>query len=477
VRQVRSDARLVANHLLARIPDLADRCFFVDPFGGPEGAARSRAGLRAAHLWLKDGGALIIFPAGMVAPGIDSDGRCVDGPWHSTVGRLALATGATVVPAFIDGRNSRAFYRAGRLHPVLRTLMLGRELLAQRKTTVRVFFGEALRPRVAEPDAEPSATTMKIRKAVERLSEPATGGGERVIDPVDPRLLEQDLCGREPLVTVGGLDVFCATSGELPNVLREIGRLRELTFREVGEGTGRSLDLDRFDGDYLHLFAWNPRSREVVGAYRIGQTDRILASRGIGGLYTSTLFQFDARLMQKLSPALELGRSFVRREYQRNPAALMVLWKGIAQFIVRNPHYRTLFGPVSISSRYRETSQHMLLEFLQQNHRDEELAELVRALNPPSLPPLPGRATGRIGDLDALIAAAEPDGKGVPVLLRQYLRLNARVIGFNVDPAFGDALDALVTVDLLSTDPAILARYMGKQGMVSFVQHHRQLAA
>jgi putative hemolysin len=215
----------------------------------------------------------------------------------------------------------------------------------------------------------------------------------------------------------------------------------------------------------------------VVGAYRIGPTDRILASRGIGGLYTRTLFRFDARLMQKLSPALELGRSFVRREYQRNPAALMVLWKGIAQFVVRNPHYRTLFGPVSISSRYRETSQQMLLEFLQQNHRDEDLAELVQALNPPSLPPLPGRATGRIGDLDALIAAAEPDGKGVPVLLRQYLRLNARVIGFNVDPAFGDALDALVTVDLLNTDPAILARYMGKHGMLAFVEHHHQRAA
>jgi putative hemolysin len=280
-----------------------------------------------------------------------------------------------------------------------------------------------------------------------------------------------------PLASSGDMDVYCSEASSIPSVLREIGRLRELAFREVGEGTLQALDLDEFDQVYLHLFAWNRKTREVVGAYRVGRTDTILATRGLAGLYTSTLFRYDERLMRRLSPALELGRSFVRREYQRNPNALLLLWKGIGQLVACSPQYRTLFGPVSISSRYRDISQQMLIEFLEQNHRDGDLAQLVEALNPPSLPPLPGRATGTVGELDALISASEPDGKGIPVLLRQYLRLNARVIGFNVDPAFGDALDALVTVDLTEVDPAILNRYLGKQGAAAFVAYHQRRAA
>ena len=178
--------------------------------------------------------------------------------------------------------------------------------------------------------------------------------------------------------------VFCARAGQIPATLREIGRLRAVTFRAVGEGSDRAIDLDRFDQRYLHLFSWDRDQRRIVGAYRIGQTDRIVADAGVAGLYTRTLFRYDERLIERMAaPALELGRSFVRAEYQKNYNALLLLWKGIGRFIARHPQYRLLFGPVSISARYSAASHQSLMSFLRQNHFAAELGELVDALHPP----------------------------------------------------------------------------------------------
>jgi putative hemolysin len=241
----------------------------------------------------------------------------------------------------------------------------------------------------------------------------------------------------------------------------------------VGEGTGRLLDLDVFDETYSHLFVWDRRERQIVGAYRIGRTDRIMAADGVRGLYTRSLFQYDARLIARLSPALELGRSFVRPEYQRNYNALLLLWKGIGQFVVRHPAYRVLFGPVSISARYSDHSHQMLMAFLRQNHFDSGLAELVEAINParPSAPLL--AVPTSIEDMNRLVSRSETDNKGVPILLRQYLKLNARLIAFNVDPTFGDALDALMFVDLTRVDRSILKRYLGQDAAGRYLAFHR----
>jgi putative hemolysin len=252
--------------------------------------------------------------------------------------------------------------------------------------------------------------------------------------------------------------------------------LREATYRAVGEGTGRDLDLDAFDARYLHLFSWDRARRQIAGAYRIGRTDRIVAAEGVDGLYTRTLFRYDDRLIARLSPALELGRSFVRSEYQKNYSALLVLWKGIGQFVVRHSEYRILFGPVSISSRYSDSSHRLLMAFLLQNHLDRDLAQLVEAINPRDVNPAPSSSTlvpRSIDEANRLVAQAEAGGEGVPILLRQYLKLNARLLGFNVDPNFGDALDALMMVDLAAVDPGILNRYLGRQETARFLEHHR----
>jgi putative hemolysin len=275
-----------------------------------------------------------------------------------------------------------------------------------------------------------------------------------------PEIARLDDC---KLIAGETIDVYCAPADRIPAVLREIGRLREITFRNVGEGTGRDIDLDRFDDYYLHLFAWDRSASVVAGAYRVAPVDEIVGRMGVEGLYTSTLFRFDRQLLARLGPALELGRSFVRSEYQRSSNVLMLLWKGIARFVLQSDRYRVLFGPVSISARYGSRSRELLQTYLAQNAR-HELSELFRAITAPPRVEAAVKSPSDVQQLDAVISALEPDGKGVPVLLRQYLRLNAKLLAFNIDQSFSDVLDALMMVDLADVDRAILTRYFGREG-------------
>jgi putative hemolysin len=389
------------------------------------------------------------------------------------MGRLALTAGAHIVPAFIDGRNTRWFYAAGRVHPMLRTALLARETLSARGRRLTVRIGVPMSPKNRADVTNAEAITQVVRDAVEQLKQrtPAPSAVAGHADKVagDIARLPPAAC----LVESGTFQVFCAEAQQIPSALREIGRLREATYRAVGEGTGRDLDLDAFDDRYLHLFSWDRGRQQIVGAYRVGRTDRIMATEGVSGLYTRTLFRYDSRLIARLSPALELGRSFVRAEYQRNYSALLLLWKGIGQFVVRHPEYRILFGPVSISARYSDRSHRLLMAFLLQNHLDRDLVRLVEAVNPVGIHPAPPSVPQSIDEANRLVAQAETGGEGVPILLRQYLKLNARLLGFNVDPNFGDALDALMMVDLATVDPAILNRYFGRQEAARFLNHHR----
>lgn len=479
VRKRRSDVRVLTNHLLARIPELDDLCFWVDPFGGRTAASRSRAGLRAAHRWLASGGALIVFPAGEVAhAGRHVDGTYVDSAWSVTAFRLAQATGADITPAFICGTNSATFYAAGRVHPALRTALLARELLRKQGQEVTVRFGPPVSTRAADIGGlDATQLAAATRRSAGHLVQHAAHAPAVRVDQRDA--VAWDIAKLPPsalLVESGEFRVFVATATQIPSALREIGRLRERTYRAIGEGTGRSLDLDTFDDHYAHLFLWDVAKRQLVGAYRIGRTDQIVRDHGINGLYTRTLFRYDDRLMARMSPALELGRSFVRAECQKDYSPLLLLWKGIGQFVIRHPEYRVLFGPVSISARYSDSSHRLLMSFLQQNHLAQDLAELVDAVNPVlntrTSAPLPAVPCS-LDEAQRLVLQAEGDGKGVPVLLRQYLKLNARLIGFNVDPDFGDALDALMMVDLTTVSPAILHRYFGRVAAEAFLAYHR----
>jgi Acetyltransferase (GNAT) domain len=282
------------------------------------------------------------------------------------------------------------------------------------------------------------------------------------------------------LIESAGYSVYCAPSAEIPNTLREIGRLREISFREAGEGTGRSLDLDRFDRCYLHLFIWHAKAREIVGAYRLIGTDKIRARRD---LYTSTLFRFRPGLLENFHPALELGRSFVRPEYQKSAVALLLLWKGIGRFVARNPRYRILFGPVSISREYNPAARDVMVSFLREHCGNPELSALVEPKRQPRARRLTACDTRLLGSLVAdveelsdVVADLEPDGKGVPVLVRQYLNLGGQLLAFNVDADFSDVVDGLVVVDLRKMPRPLLDRYLGKESAAEFLVLHSQNA-
>lgn len=280
------------------------------------------------------------------------------------------------------------------------------------------------------------------------------------------------------LVTSGQFSVHYARAEQFPWCLQEIGRLRELTFRAAGEGTGKASDVDLFDAYYLHLFVWDEKAGVIVGAYRMGLADEIVARYGKRGLYTHSLFSYGDPVMQAMNPAIELGRSFVRVEYQRSFAPLMLLWRGIGQFIVRQPRYAMLFGAVSISNDYQPASRRLIVDFLSANNIEENLARHVRPRRPlrsvgrPEYDRAEFAALSDIEDVSRMVRQIERDSKGVPILLKQYLKLGGRLLAFTADEQFNNTLDGLIMVDLRASDPRALARYMGNDGAAAFLASH-----
>ncbi|MGE0485485.1 MAG: lysophospholipid acyltransferase family protein [Gammaproteobacteria bacterium] len=494
----RPDLRVMANHLLKRFIELAEVFIAVDPFGGNQAARFNLRAVREALGWLRQGGMLLIFPGGEVSSLDLRQRRIVDPPWDAGVGWLVEKSGAPVVPAHIDGRNSALFQLAGLVHPVARTALLVREMLNHRGTVIEVRCAPPIeadtlallgsREAIA-PYLQVASDLVRARSAYRR---PLRLGavaprGQRAADiapPVPANTLAAEidaLPADQRLVLAGNLEVWYAAADQLPWTLQEIGRLRELAFRQVGEGTGKRVDLDLFDIYYLHLFVWDRVHRRIIGGYRLGEADRILDRFGAKGLYVASLFRLAPELEQDLRAALEVGRSFVAPEHQRNYSSLMLLWKGIASYVARHPRHRVLFGPVSISNDYHPVSRQLMVRFLQRHSMEPERASLVRARHPFQA----AGASVRRADLDvgdmriiaSLLATVEDEDVGVPVLLRQYLKLNGRILGFNIDPDFNNAIDCLLWVDLTRTDPQLLRKYMGAEGVATFLAHHAAAAA
>jgi putative hemolysin len=487
----RRDLRILANAELARIEELRSLIIPVDPFGGPKAARANVAGLRQALRWAEGGGALLMFPAGEVAHLHLRSASVTDPPWSTTAARLVRLAAVPVVPLYIAGANSVLFQVAGLVHPRLRTLLLPAELANKNGARVDARIGAPIVParyRQIASDQHLAAYLRLRTYGLKAETEPGLevqAAGGREVEPiaaeVQPERILREIAALPEtslLASAGNLRVHLASAREIPWTLQELGRLRELTFRAVGEGTGRNSDIDLFDDYYEHLVLWDSDARRVAGGYRLGRTDVIWRRFGRRGLYTSTLFDYGDLFLGLLGPALELGRSFVRVEYQRSFAALMLLWKGIAEYVGRNPRYCRLIGPVSISNDYQPLSRELQVAFL----RARRLDPLMASVRPKQA--FRGRLSLRsvglerrwpedIEQLSALVAGLEPDGKGAPVLLRQYLRLGGRVLGFNIDPEFGNALDCLILVDLRKTEPRVLRKYMSESGWARFQQRHR----
>ncbi len=494
---VRPDVKILGNFLLQQIPEISPWIIPVDPFGRKSACRYNMAGLKEAVRWLRAGGALIVFPSGEVSSLNFKQGQVVDPPWSPHAGFMIRKTGAAALPVFFPGRNSSLFQLVGLVHPLLRTALLPKELIRKRRKEVDLYIGRAVshdRMKKCRTDAEAAAYLraatyfLKHRRMRRPPSVfpkdflPGRRPPEPIIAPVRPSRLQKEV-NRLPddqlLTRHGGLTVFYARAAQIPELMNEIGRLRETVFRQAGEGTGACIDLDRFDAHYLHLFLWGEDSREVAGAYRLGLVDDVLNRFGPGGLYASAFFNFRPEFLPRLGAAVEIGRSFIAPAYQKKYNSLLLLWKGIGEFISRHPEYKTLFGLVSISRNYQQMSWNLMVEFLRRNRFNPDLSRLVSARTPYRRRPHRNMELDvlcppgiDIEDVSQLVSDIEQDGKGVPVLLRQYLKLNAELIGFNVDRSFSSVLDGLIKVDLTRADPRVVTRFMGAEGYRRFAARH-----
>jgi putative hemolysin len=488
--RVRPDVKLMANQMLAIIPELREHLIMVDPFGTEDSTRANLRGLKETLKHLQAGGMVVVFPAGEVSH-LDMNRRSITDPvWSRTIGRILRISKAAALPIYFRGGNSPLFHLAGMIHPRLRTAMLPHELLNKHNRTLQFSIGSAISAkRIDEFETDEEVTdylrrrTYLLANREQKAHFPVSlpllrPAGRLVIPAVAVALLQGDIAALPPegrLLASGEFDVLVGTMPQLPNVMREIARLREISFRQAGEGTGKALDMDAFDAHYLHLFLWNREAREIAGAYRLGATDRIRRQHGIKGLYTTSLFSYGEEFLDRLGNALEMGRSFIRPEYQKSYNPLLLLWKGIAAYVVQNPRYHVLFGPVSISNDYTGASRQLIVQYLKEQLQRTDMAEMVKPRTPFRRQKVKGweeaaAAPGvcSIEELSAMVADIETDQKGVPVLLRQYLKLGGKLAGFNVDGAFSKVLDGLIIVDLHETDTKVLERYMGKEGFAAF---------
>ncbi|ATI46340.1 lysophospholipid acyltransferase family protein [Vibrio parahaemolyticus] len=475
---VRDDIQILANQYLKTVPELDQLFIGVDVFEGKDAVKSNMKALRAANKHLANGGLLLVFPAGEVSKLVDAkQQRLEDKEWSRSVSALIRKNKAATVPVFIRGQNSKRFYMAGKIHPLLRTLMLGRELLNKSAKTIELSFGQAIKFKELN-NLNDDQIVNYLRLNTYLLNRDVSATQQTVSDndllpiaaglPIG-QLLEElhSLPAETQLLQSGEFDVYCASAHQIPSLLHEIGRLREHNFRQVGEGTGQAIDIDHFDHDYLHLFVWDRENQCMVGAYRLGLVDQLLAKYGVEGLYSRTLFNYDQRFLDQMGKSIEMGRSVIAEQYQKSMSALLLLWKGIATFVHQHPEYTHLFGPVSISNDYSHTARQLLAQSMTLHHYDNDCAEYVTPSNPLPETNLNWNTSmlTALGDLQLLsrVIARIDEGKGVPVLLRQYLSLNGKLVCFNVDPAFNNALDGLIMVDLRDVPEKTLARYMGSE--------------
>ncbi|HVW07426.1 MAG TPA: GNAT family N-acyltransferase [Bryobacteraceae bacterium] len=355
-------------------------------------------------------------------------------------------------------------------------MMLPSELLNKSGQRIRVSAGTAISPARLARLGDVRAATDYLRARTHMLGA-RSGRSARPSQPREDAIAAEQsrpIIGREiaalppvqRLLTHNEYTVCYAAAVQIPAALLEIGRLREITFRTVGEGTGRERDLDRFDRHYDHLILWNNEKQEIAGACRIAKT-------GEGkDLYTSTLFKLRPDFYQRIHPALGLGRSFVRPQYQKGYLPLLLLWKGLGHYVAAFPQYRVLFGPVSITNDYSSSSRQLMVDFLTEHHSDPGMSECVRPRKKFHVRRNFSSLLSDLDDLSAVISDLEDDRKGIPILLQHYLQLGGRILEFSVDPRFSNALDGLILVDLTRAKRTRLNRYMGKERAADFLAHH-----
>jgi putative hemolysin len=469
ITQVRPDFKILANPFLQKIEPLQPFFVTAHPF---EDEHTDIEGLENATAHLNEGCALGIFPAGE-ASGYDQYYNIADKEWQSSVIKLIQKAEVPVVPVYFSGSNSRIFNLLGMINPKLKMAKLPSELFHKKRKEVNVRIGSLIRKNEiaaftdiyqlgrylrARTYVLGAYKNLEVRKFFKTKPFKRKDNIEEIIERTNNELLLKELeiiKENHKLFSVKNYSVFCAPTKLIPNILNEIGRLREITFREVGEGTNRAIDIDEYDLYYNQMFIWDDDKNCIVGAYRLGSGHDILQQYGIHGFYISSLFRIKNAMKPVLDQSLELGRSFVVPEYQRKPLPLFMLWKGILYFLLKNPEYRYLIGPVSISNNYSTFSKDSIIRFITENYFNRSMAKHIKPLKSyrfvsenDDINLLLENAGNDLNKFDKIIGDIDKVNNGIPVLLKKYLSLNAKILAFNVDPNFNNCLDGLIILDI-----------------------------
>lgn len=466
----RADYKIIANFLLHRIEPLKPFIMPVNPFENRKDAKSSVAGIKSALLHLKEGKPLGIFPAGEVST--YKDGKLkVDKPWEEGAVRLIKKAQVPVIPIYFHAKNSSLFYFLSKISDTLRTAKLPSEVISQDGKVIKVRIGkpisvadqkeykdipsfyEFIRKKtymLANPFEKAnkliSTESIKIKKPAKKIA--AQKNKDSFIKEIN-NLRDRDF----RLLESKDYEVFFANAKEIPNVLHEIGRLREITFRGIGEGTNKALDLDKYDKYYYHLILWDNQAQCLAGAYRMGLGKEIYKKHGINGFYIQTLFRIEPELHQMMENTIEMGRAFIIDEYQQKPMPLFLLWKGIVHVTLRYPEYKYLMGGVSISNQFSDFSKSLMIEFMKSHYYDPYIAQYIYPKKEYKVK-LKGDDKDFVFDaskadmqkFDKIIDEIEPGALRIPVLIKKYVKQNARLVAFNVDPKFNNAVDGLMYI-------------------------------
>lgn len=474
VSLVRPDFKIIANFLLKKIEPISDFIMPVNPFDSEIVHKSSIPGIKDAILHLKNGHPLGMFPAGEVSTYHFDEGKILDKEWEEGAIKLIKKIKVPVVPVYFKARNSFWFYLLSSIHPRLRTAKLPSEIFTQKNKPILVRIGKPIMPAEIDeyPDVESLgnflrtrtymlASTLPPKKSVIKLPGKSLSRKDvkPIVSPAPITNVQEEInllnARQKKLTETKNYEVYEFSGDECPYLLHEIGRLRELTFREVGEGSNAEIDLDEFDQYYTHLILWDSEAKKLVGAYRLGIGRNIFPKYGLKGFYVPTLFKIEKEAEHLFSEGIEMGRAFVIKEYQVKPLPLFLLWKGIVHVILRNPGHRYLTGCVSISNSYSKFSKTLMIEFIKLNYLDRKLAKFIKPrkaykvkIDERDKDFVLSKAKDDLNKLDKFIEDLEPGNTRVPVLLKKYIKQNAKVVAFNVDPKFNNALDGFMFIDI-----------------------------
>ena len=476
--EIRPDFKVMGNFLLTKIKPMEPYVISVNPFEKRKEAYSSMSGMREALKHLSEGGCLGIFPAGEVSNKNNEYNEILDKEWQEPALKLIKKAQVPVVPMYFHAKNSKLFYNVSKIHPDLQTLMIPAEMVNKREKPIKIRIGRPVTPKILNEYETPKELGEFLKKKVYMMKsyfEDRKSVAEFLkvknlnISPkeevvvqniIDETPLAEILADRENLrkkegkmlFSNGDYEVYFTKFDEIPAMMREIGRQRELTFRAVGEGTNLPFDLDEYDKHYHHLILWDNVAQKIAGAYRMALGSEVMKKHGIKGFYTNSLFDFDQELHPFFKKVIEMGRAYISIEYQQKPLPLFLLWRGIVHVCLRNPEHKFLMGGVSISNRFSDFSKSLMIEFMRSHYFDPVVAQYVHPKNDYKVY-LSERDKslffeGLDDDLnkfDKLIDDFEPEMR-LPVLIKKYIKQNAKVVAFNVDPNFNDAIDGLMYI-------------------------------